>query len=222
MKKTFIALIVSLAAAANAYTFYPLPFTIAAVASVQNATTYNGNIATELKPVQYAINNKVLLANLASDEYFLGNYGFTNFPAGSQIYLMYCPKAIDQSYFVVMFANAVLCDLSDVMTFSPDNSPVVETGTYDNSTGLLISVTDTYAAAVNIDETAAGKTDSFYLGGLLTGTGTDKTAAPFYVETWKMAAKTALGSGITGGSSGVTLTGSFSFAGNVQGTLPRN
>lgn len=133
---------------------------------------------------------------------------------------MYCPESIDQSYFVVTFANAVVVDVSDILTFRPDSNPVVTSGKYDTGTGLLNNLSVTFGGTIIFDEAAVGYDNKFYLSGLVTGTGTDKVQSPFYVETWKLSVKSAYGTG-SNASYGIYSTGSFSFSGTVQGSLPR-
>ena len=209
--KLFIALITALSlVVSKADIIVPLTVSITADAQVQNASTVNGTNVTVLSPVKYSITTASLLK-------MIGDAEGTTFLPGSTIVFIDDTGNFPASRFVVMFAGGIVCECSDVLTFSKD-ADFVQFGKYSNPDFLSNPMTQDFVSRITFDNTGKGGNVRFYLAGLMAAVTTDKPTfkgSIFWNETTKCTMKNAVGSGIVNGS-GAYFTGGFTMSGTGQ------
>ena len=195
-----------------------MPFTITATAYLQSSTlTTNRGIVTIAAPTRATITTASVLAQLATDEHFLGNYPAATFPAGAKLVWLDYPNDFLSSHFVVNdAAGNLLCDVSGIIQFSNDQIEFAVLGGKLTTAGLLAGYTQTYVGAVNYNNQAAGGTTQIYLAGLVVASGTDtvNTASSTITEKFTAKFSNGIGSGTIGGKN-FYLSGSISATGSA-------
>jgi len=200
-----------------------LPFTIAATAEVQGAGSLSGTITNVAAPTKVSITTKSLLATLALDEYYEGNYGSSNFPAGAQIVfvddLSFFPGS---SFKVVDSQGLLLVDVSDLLEFTMPDDAVVNSGQQDTTTGLITKYTESYVGQITFDDRGSGRPGAkykIYLAGVVNATGTDSTPKNgSYMEKWNLKMSSGGGSGTIGGTNAI-ISGNAAASGSAPFTL---
>ena len=212
-------LTVALSAQARIDRTVPLVFTIKATVLLQNhVATTNGAVVTTAAPLKYSLTTPGLLVELALEEFNESNYFTTNFPAGSKLVYLLDLDDSSKSYFYVEDGKGrFVCDVSDIINFSTDSNPTVQSGGVNLSTGRLSSEASSYELQFNYDETGAGGTLAFYLSGIAIFVSNDVVANNGVNYTRTISGKV---SGMTGsgkiGKDGLTISGSTAVAGKAS------
>jgi hypothetical protein len=190
-------------------------------AVIQSPQTIDNGITTTV-PAQplYSITAKTLLTIIAQDEFRAGNYGSSNFPAGSQLVLLADPASFADSYYVVENkAGQVLMNVSDLMNLQTAGGFTVYSYVENNATGLNNPITSDYVGTIIFDDTGAGGTMKFNLSRLVETTSMNKTTTKgTYTETVSSKVGVGNGTGNIGGNNALiysataTETGKAAFA----------
>ncbi len=217
MKKIiWVGLLLAGLSVARAEKIIPMPFALTATAYVQSAQVELGGVVTVSAPVKNSLTSKTLLGKIAVAENFAGHYGAAAFPDGSSLVWLDYPAAFTNSHFVVMNAGAVICDVSDLLAFAPEDedSIVFAGGKFNTATGFLTGFKENYVGTVNYDDTASGGSLKFYLAGVVMATGNNTLGtAGTFKETWTAKMSNGVGAGKIGGKS-FYMTGGFSATGS--------
>lgn len=204
----------------------PMEVNLNMTAFVQSPENEEGVIPP---PTKYSIGTKSLLSYLAIVENYFGNYPATNFPAGSTLVLMDYPLEYPspRNRFVVMNAGEVICEVSNVLTFTAkfDYNNFIYTGKLGGRRGLPL-LDSFYMPLTQYSGTHIGEIKfstfpllglDFYLDGLVVETG-NSVAMPgdnFVTEKWTIKIAQAAGVGLYGNRN-MYLTGSISAKGSVE------
>ncbi len=145
----------------------PFNVSLAITVSMQNSNlTTNSTTITVPTFTKSAITTKSLLPVIAQDEFLEDKYSFTTFPAGARLVFLSDPFSFeDSSYVVEDKIGNILVDVSDLMTFEPENdvSLISYVQTIPAGTTKIFYKTFSwdYVGSVTFDDTGAGGTTQF-------------------------------------------------------------
>ncbi len=200
-----------------------MPLTITATAEIQSQIFDDGTTTKIAAPQKFSVTTKTLLAMLAQDEFFDGNYPSTVFPSGAKLILMADETVFSNSTFQVVDKEGLeLVDVSDELEITiVVGNESVSSGVENDATGVVTGKENqSFIANFSFDNTGSstpGTLYSFYLQGVVADVTTDtlpKNDSYTEKETAKMSSGAGPGKAVgVVNTSPLIITGSVSFSG---------
>lgn len=158
-----------------------------------------------------------MLATIAQDEFEEGNYGSPTFPAGAKLVYLTDPFSFEDSFYAVEDKNGnVLVDISDLMTFEPENGLTLISYVLNISEDIYKSFEWNYIGIVAFDDTGAGGTTVFAISYQVNGTMKDTLSKGVVTESASSKLGAATGTATLDGTAAVLTAPAQSISGKVS------
>ena len=195
--------------AEGTYTF-TLNFSI--TAELQDTNTITTTTMTYVPVfVKSHIVTKTLLQLLAQGEFMEGHYPSNSFPNGAKLVFFTNPTVPTNSYYIAEDKDGnELVDITDLLTFQPQNEVSAYSYKAANSTGIYNPFVSEYIAVTTFDDTGAGGTTKFTLDQTLETTVIQKISKNVLTESATYRATAGMGSATFNGRTAILSSSSMS------------
>ncbi len=196
----------------------PFAVNLAITVTTQNPNTTTTSTAITVPPfIKSAITTTSLLPTIAQDEFTAGKYGSTTFPAGAKLVFMSDPFSFTSSSYVVEDKNGnPLVDISNLMTFEPENGVTLVSYVQSLPTEIYKTFSWDYIGIVTFDDTGVGGTTAFAFSYLVNATMKDTFSKGTLTESASSKLGAATGTALLNGVPAVITVPAVQLTGKVS------